>query len=1335
MKPTLSLCMIVRDESEHLAKTLASVREHVDELVIVDTGSSDDTRQIAANDDKARVFYFFQPTHPEAFLLDDVTTGAPPPHTGEHFLADFGAARNYALEQCRGDYVLWLDADDLVDGAEKFPGLLEEMAARGLDCLWFPYEYGFDIAGRVTTRLWRERVVRRGSSARWQGRIHEIMTPFDFAKTERRPEVVIKHQRQYLDQQKRVRVAHRNYKVLLDEYKKTQANPDPRTLYYLGNEARWIDPDKALEVYDAYAAVSGWPEERCVARCVMGTIWQGKGDLLKSEKEFAAASVDFPERPDPWFGLGYVAYCKKDWARAVAMGEHGLALGNPESDIVAHPLERTFVPHTWLNVALNHLGRVRDAVASCDAALAVVPDDSNLLYNRKLYAAWLAEHPEAAPATGQQRSVSLSANESLDAPAQDLPNPALSAVAIQIWKRLMGSGEKQQAAMLIASLPGALQTDPQIREAARRTGIEVKARVRYEGVASEKPRPAGPRVSLCMIARDEEENLAACLRSIAGHVDEMIVCDTGSLDRTPLVARESGAKLVYFTKDQHPEAFFVDDEKALGPAPHAGDLVLADFAGARNESFKHATGEYILWLDADDVLQNPEEIRAIVAVMKEKGLDFGFMPYNYATDGAGRVVYRQWRERVVRRGAAKWTNPVHEVMVPLEGTVKGERFDRATVIHRRKADRKMTAHRNYKILLRDLARMGDQVDPRALFYLGNEARMTEPDRAMDFYQRYLLCSGWPEERAAAHCSLGELHAMKGQHGAAFSEFAAAALTYPESPDGLLGCARISYFLSRWPDVVRYTEEALKLGVQDSMLGANQVERAYRPHLYFNYALNKVGRIADALASCEAGLAICPDDPGAPDSPPGVLRLNLGVYKAHVSKEQAKAPRQIEFSKDEDAEAPPPAGVPHDAQVIWGMQLWKQLVQAGDKERAAALLDSLPTAVRTDPAIERCRAATAKRFAPRPEGQYDVVLWTGPAFEPWGPWTPNETGIGGSETAAIEMSRELVKRGHRVTVYSDTPRPGIFHGVDWRDYRSFAGCRCDVFISSRQPHVVEHPVEARAKFLWVHDIHVGENDAKMQAALLKYDRILALSAWHRDFLQGVYPTVHPGAFVVTRNGIDPARFADVPLVRKNHLLFPSSPNRGLDTLIGMLPHIRQRVPDAEVHVYYGFDCWEKIARSWGNMAELDQIEKMRALIARTEGVVNHGRVSQHVLAKRMMASKVWCYPTMFQETFCVTAAEMQAAGVVPVATRLAALPETIKHGVLIDPGPDSGPQFVEHTVQLLQDDSTREAIAAGGREYALANLSWAALAADWEALFKRTIAEVAARIVPDYRSAA
>jgi glycosyltransferase involved in cell wall biosynthesis len=98
-----------------------------------------------------------------------------------------------------------------------------------------------------------------------------------------------------------------------------------------------------------------------------------------------------------------------------------------------------------------------------------------------------------------------------------------------------------------------------------------------------------PLISLCMIARDNERTIGAALETIRKYVDDIVVVDTGSKDRTPEIAAELGARVFHFE--------WCDD-----------------FSAARNESIRHALGEWVFWMDTDDVIdeENAGKIRELV---------------------------------------------------------------------------------------------------------------------------------------------------------------------------------------------------------------------------------------------------------------------------------------------------------------------------------------------------------------------------------------------------------------------------------------------------------------------------------------------------------------------------------------------------------------------------------------------------------------------------------------------------------------------------------------------------------------------------------------------------
>ena len=148
------------------------------------------------------------------------------------------------------------------------------------------------------------------------------------------------------------------------------------------------------------------------------------------------------------------------------------------------------------------------------------------------------------------------------------------------------------------------------------------------------------RLSLCMIVKDEEKNLPRCLKHIKNVVDEIIIVDTGSKDRTPLIAKELGAKVYHFK--------WCDD-----------------FSAARNESLRHAKGDYIIYLDADDrVSKKDAEKIAILknSFPKEKDIAYSLRIMLPSPEGGKNSAYQV---RIFPNlPDIRFEQPIHEQIVP-----------------------------------------------------------------------------------------------------------------------------------------------------------------------------------------------------------------------------------------------------------------------------------------------------------------------------------------------------------------------------------------------------------------------------------------------------------------------------------------------------------------------------------------------------------------------------------------------------------------------------------------------------------------------------------------------
>ena len=147
---TLSICMIVKNEEELLARCLNSVKDLVDEIVIVDSGSTDKTLEIAKSFG-AKIFYF-------------------------EWCNDFSKARNFAFSKATSDYILWLDADDVMP-KPTLQYLVKNKKKLNADCYMLKYDIAF-FDGKPTFSYYRERILKNCKSAIWQGRVHECIAPF-----------------------------------------------------------------------------------------------------------------------------------------------------------------------------------------------------------------------------------------------------------------------------------------------------------------------------------------------------------------------------------------------------------------------------------------------------------------------------------------------------------------------------------------------------------------------------------------------------------------------------------------------------------------------------------------------------------------------------------------------------------------------------------------------------------------------------------------------------------------------------------------------------------------------------------------------------------------------------------------------------------------------------------------------------------------------------------------------------------------------------------------------------------------------------------------------------
>jgi tetratricopeptide (TPR) repeat protein len=200
-----------------------------------------------------------------------------------------------------------------------------------------------------------------------------------------------------------------------------------------------------------------------------------------------------------------------------------------------------------------------------------------------------------------------------------------------------------------------------------------------------------------MIVRNEERNLAPCLQSAAGVADEVVVVDTGSTDRTKEIASRLGARVHDFP--------WCDS-----------------FAAARNESVKHATGEWVFWLDADDRLQeeNRGKLRALFAGLGDENAAYAMKCVCLPDPATGAVAVVDHVRLFRNHPEIRWRYRVHEQILPAVRSVGGEvRWTDIAVHHTGYRDPALRARkqaRDLRLLEREDAENPD--DPFTLFNRG-----------------------------------------------------------------------------------------------------------------------------------------------------------------------------------------------------------------------------------------------------------------------------------------------------------------------------------------------------------------------------------------------------------------------------------------------------------------------------------------------------------------------------------------------------------------------------------------------------------------------------------------
>lgn len=771
------------------------------------------------------------------------------------------------------------------------------------------------------------------------------------------------------------------------------------------------------------------------------------------------------------------------------------------------------------------------------------------------------------------------------------------------------------------------------------------------------------KLSLVMIVKDEGEYLDACLSSVADHVDEIVIVDTGSTDNTKQIAAKYGARIFDFK--------WIDD-----------------FAAARNFAAGKATGDWYIWLDGDDVIENPEKLRE-VCNQAPKHIGVIFLPYNYQVDDNGTVLVKQWRDRLIRNDdCVTWKGRLHETPVDVRRIGKAQNTE-VTIVHTAKPDRwARSSERNMRVLLKQMEDERDNPDPRTFFYLASCYREAGRDGdAKQLYEMYLKLSGWDEERCIARCQLAEIAFEAGDDSGAIAEFMQAMVERPDFPTPYIGLGKVYMNMEKYNRAIQWLEMALSKPEPHTSMVMNPLDYTYRPWLLLAECKYREGKVDEAIYACKKALEYRDDE---------LTRGFLETYNKLKGHKLA-------------------------TEAFTGLASFLELT--GEPEKVSKLLEATPKELQDNPLVLRVRR---KYTEPKVWPKKSVVIFTGNnAIGEWGPWSLSE-GIGGSEEAIVRLSRRLTEQGYGVTVYANPgTRAGEHDGVYWRNYWELdLRDKFDVFVVWRSPWFFDADVNARKKYLWLHDVMQPEEFTPERLA--KLDKVIVLSKYHRS----LFPNIPDEKIMLSANGIDGNEFVvngeNGPLnyesMRDPHtIIYQSSHVRGLSHLYDIWPEVKKAVPDAKLYQMYGWDSY--IAINKDNPERMDWMEQMKARQASLPDVYELGKVSQAKCVEMSLCAGIWAYPCTFPEISCIAAMKNQAGGAIPVASNFAALDETIQFGVKLDLGDEwndgkAKEAYTKALIDMLLDTDKQDSIRQEMMTVTRRDNSWESVAQSWIGEFER-----------------
>ena len=672
---------------------------------------------------------------------------------------------------------------------------------------------------------------------------------------------------------------------------------------------------------------------------------------------------------------------------------------------------------------------------------------------------------------------------------------------------------------------------------------------------------------------------------------------------------------------------------------------------------------YYFRLDTDDTIENPENIKQVLDRAIKERISIVSTYYDYAKDEWGNTTAAHYRETIIENSSQLyWNKHIHENVLPKKNFNFVIVQDDTLHIqhHIDKEHLKNSVERNARYLVAEYNRDKENTDLRTIAYLGRSFMgVGNYEKAIFFLEKHIKGSGWAEDRYLSWCQMSHMYrAMK-----KFPESIACAFEaiqeIPEYPDAYFELHDNYFQQEKWEKAIEWAKAGFEKPLPRTNIVIDPSNRTWRPMLSLACCYYQIGDFEKAWEIFKRVKKFVPT-------------LEYVVKEEKTFEEAYYHDKYVEHFS-------------------WLLAYTRDKSPDG----VVDLIKSVPRELHQHDAI--CKARNT--FMPPKEwSDKSVVLYCGHTWEPWSPKSV-ATGIGGSEEAAIHLSKELTKLGYEVTVYCDCgDDEGVHEGVTYKNSVMFNNRdKYNILISWRH-NIFMFGIKAKNRIVWVHDLPLNMPFDK--ESVESFEKIVVLSQYHASLLPDTIPKEK---IFVSTNGIVPEDFAGLPKERNaKRIIYASSYNRGLETILDMWGEIRKVVTDAELHIYYGWNTYDRAVatgdvqdRGW----KAQMLQKMQQ-----EGVFEHGRIGHKELLKEYAKSGIWAYPCEYSgEINCIALTKAIGSGCIPVTNDAYVMKERNPIAVTDD-------KFKRTLIKALQGE-VKFPIEDIGKY--LADNSWETVAREWK----------------------